>query len=254
MWSASSQPLKQLIHLASSTTRRTSSRFIVSCCSPSTTTATTAGGGSRIAGRNRRSASSSSSSTSDRDAIRAIRLKKVEELRNKGLEPYAYKWDRTHTANQLQDIYRHLGNGEELNSESDYVSIAGRIVARRAFGKLAFFTLRDDSGTIQLYCEKERLLNEQFEQLKTLVDIGDILGVSGSIKRTEKGKFCYAPALHSVISFLMRCKHANIYTLNNVCWFLVTSMVKKGNGWGFLLGQLGEMWGMVASSCRQLLI
>ncbi|RVW48785.1 Lysine--tRNA ligase, chloroplastic/mitochondrial [Vitis vinifera] len=188
VWSASSQPLKQLIHLASSTTRRTSSRFIVSCCSPSTTTATTAGGGSRIAGRNRRSASSSSSSTSDRDAIRAIRLKKVEELRNKGLEPYAYKWDRTHTANQLQDIYRHLGNGEELNSESDYVSIAGRIVARRAFGKLAFFTLRDDSGTIQLYCEKERLLNEQFEQLKTLVDIGDILGVSGSIKRTEKGE------------------------------------------------------------------
>lgn len=132
--------------------------------------------------------SSSSSSTSDRDAIRAIRLKKVEELRNKGLEPYAYKWDRTHTANQLQDIYRHLGNGEELNSENDYVSIAGRIVARRAFGKLAFFTLRDDSGTIQLYCEKERLLNEQFEQLKTLVDIGDILGVSGSIKRTEKGE------------------------------------------------------------------
>ncbi|KAJ9697697.1 hypothetical protein PVL29_007023 [Vitis rotundifolia] len=188
VWSASSQPLKQLIHFASSTTRRTSSRFIVSCCSPSTTAATTAAGGSRIAGRNRRSASSSSSSTSDRDAIRAIRLKKVEELRNKGLEPYAYKWDRTHTANQLQDIYRHLGNGEELNSESDYVSIAGRIVARRAFGKLAFFTLRDDSGTIQLYCEKERLLNEQFEQLKTLVDIGDILGVSGSIKRTEKGE------------------------------------------------------------------
>lgn len=79
-----------------------------------------------------------------------ILVLQVEELRNKGLEPYAYKWDRTHTANQLQDIYRHLGNGEELNSESDHVSIAGRIVARRAFGKLAFFTLRDDSGTIQV--------------------------------------------------------------------------------------------------------
>lgn len=109
-------------------------------------------------------------------------------MRSKGLEPYAYKWDRTHTANQLQDIYKQLGNGEESNSESDYVSIAGRIVARRAFGKLAFFTLRDDSGTIQLYCEKERLVNDQFDQLKTLVDIGDILGASGSIKRTEKGE------------------------------------------------------------------
>lgn len=74
----------------------------------------------------------------------------MEELRSKGLEPYAYKWDRTHSANQLQDMYRHLGNGEESNSESDHVSIAGRIVARRAFGKLAFLTLRDDSGTIQV--------------------------------------------------------------------------------------------------------
>lgn len=67
------------------------------------------------------------------------------------MEPYAYKWDRTHTANQLQDMYRHLGNGDESNSESDHVSIAGRIVARRAFGKLAFLTLRDDSGTIQVF-------------------------------------------------------------------------------------------------------
>nr|GFC04126.1 lysine--tRNA ligase, chloroplastic/mitochondrial [Tanacetum cinerariifolium] len=74
----------------------------------------------------------------------------VEELRSKGLEPYAYKWDRTHTANQLQEIYKHLGNGEESNDENDQVLISGRIVARRAFGKLAFLTLRDDSGTIQI--------------------------------------------------------------------------------------------------------
>lgn len=76
----------------------------------------------------------------------------MEELRSKGLDPYAYKWERTHTANQLQVIYKSLGNGEELSGDSDHVSIAGRIVARRAFGKLAFLTLRDDSGTIQVYC------------------------------------------------------------------------------------------------------
>lgn len=188
MWSVSSQPLKHLIHFASSTTRRTSFRFIIRSCSSSTNTTTpTPAVGAKTAGRNRRS-SSSSTSTSDRDAVRAIRLKKVEELRSKGFEPYAYNWDRTHTANQLQDIYRHLGNGEESNSENDLVSIAGRIVARRAFGKLAFLTLRDDSGTIQLYCEKERLSDDHFQHLKTLVDIGDILGASGSIKRTEKGE------------------------------------------------------------------
>ncbi|KAK8506338.1 hypothetical protein V6N12_034074 [Hibiscus sabdariffa] len=138
--------------------------------------------------RNRRSSTSTPTSTSDREAVRAIRLKKVEQLRSKGLEPYGYKWDRSHSARELQEIYKDLNNGEELDGESHHVSIAGRIVARRAFGKLAFLTLRDDSGTIQLYCEKERLLNDQFEQLKTLVDIDDILGASGSIKRTEKGE------------------------------------------------------------------
>lgn len=68
------------------------------------------------------------------------------------------------------------------------MSIAGRIVARRAFGKLVFMTVRDDSGTIQLYCEKDSLTEEQFEQLKTIIDIGDIIGANGSIKKTEKGE------------------------------------------------------------------
>ncbi|KAI4356610.1 hypothetical protein L6164_000620 [Bauhinia variegata] len=195
LWSLTSQPLKHFFHLARSSTststsyvfRRTPRRLVLRCCSSTATSKNVDQGTTRVAGRNRRS-SSSSSSTSDRDAIRAIRLKKVEELRSKGLDPYAYKWDRTHSANQLQEIYINLGNGEEANSENDHVCIAGRIVARRAFGKLAFLTLRDDSGTIQLYCDKERLIGDQFEQLKAIVDIGDILGASGSIKRTEKGE------------------------------------------------------------------
>ncbi|XP_039784704.1 lysine--tRNA ligase, chloroplastic/mitochondrial-like isoform X3 [Panicum virgatum] len=133
--------------------------------------------------RRRRSASTS---TSDRDSIRAIRLKKVEELRGKGYEPYAYKWDRTHTTKELQEEYTHLENGEIC--EEAAVSIAGRIVARRAFGKLVFMTVRDDTGTIQLYCEKDNLTEDQFEQLKAFIDIGDIIGASGSIKKTEKGE------------------------------------------------------------------
>ncbi|KAJ6387733.1 hypothetical protein OIU77_026331 [Salix suchowensis] len=198
IWSLSSKPFtfRHLLHFASSTasvtttTKLSYSTHVLRCCSTTTT---------RVAGRNRRQ-SSTSSSTSDRDAIRALRLKKVEELRSKGLEPYAYNWDRTHTANHLQEIYKHLANGEESNVESDQVSIAGRIVARRAFGKLAFLTLRDDSGTIQLYCEKERLLNDQFEQLKAHVDVGDILGVSGSMKRTEKGELSVCVNSFSILT------------------------------------------------------
>lgn len=121
----------------------------------------------------------------------------MEELRSKGRDPYAYKWDKSHTANQLQDIYSHLGNGEECKEDS--VSIAGRIIARRAFGKLAFLTLRDDSGTIQLYCEKE-ILNDQFEHLKSFIDIGDIVGACGSIKKTDKGELSVKVKLIQILT------------------------------------------------------
>ncbi|KAL0460512.1 UNVERIFIED_CONTAM: Lysine--tRNA ligase, chloroplastic/mitochondrial [Sesamum latifolium] len=194
--------LKQLLHLAAASKPHflfgnIRPLFIVRCSFSSSSSA--AGTAVATGGRNRRPPSSVTS-TSDREAIRAIRIKKVQELRSKGLDPYAYKWERTHTANQLQEIYRDLGNGEELTSENDHVSIAGRIVARRAFGKLAFLTLRDDSGTIQLYCEKEKLLTDQFEHLKTLVDIGDILGASGSIKRTEKGELSVCVTSFSILT------------------------------------------------------
>ncbi|XP_066354410.1 lysine--tRNA ligase, chloroplastic/mitochondrial-like isoform X2 [Miscanthus floridulus] len=155
----------------------------IRCCSAAA--ATTNPPPAQPQDRRRRSACSSAS-TSDRDSIRAIRLKKVEELRAKGHEPYAYKWDRTHTTKELQERYAHLVNGEVCEDVS--VSVAGRIVARRAFGKLVFMTVRDDAGTMQLYCEKDSLTEDQFEQLKAFIDIGDILGASGSIKKTEKGE------------------------------------------------------------------
>eukprot|EP00268_Persea_americana_P049127 TRINITY_DN5239_c0_g1_i9.p1 TRINITY_DN5239_c0_g1~~TRINITY_DN5239_c0_g1_i9.p1 ORF type:complete len:587 (+),score=107.31 TRINITY_DN5239_c0_g1_i9:199-1959(+) len=177
-WRTSPYSLKHLVLLTSSSS---TTRMITAIrCSSSST--------SPRHSRRAKPSTSISTSTSDRDAVRAIRLKKVEELKSKGFEPYAYLWERTHTANQLHDLYRHLANGEESSSEEDLVSVAGRIMARRVFGKLAFLTLRDNTGTIQLYCEKERLLQDQFELLKTLVDIGDILGACGTIKRTEKGE------------------------------------------------------------------
>ncbi|KAH6811293.1 Lysyl-tRNA synthetase, partial [Perilla frutescens var. frutescens] len=196
--------LKQLLHLAAFP-KPNKTHFIFRKLLPLSTTRSSSSASSSspasaavAGGRNRRS--SSQTNTSDREAVRAIRIKKVQELRSKGLDAYAYKWERTHSSNQLQEIYRDLGNGEEAASESDRVSIAGRIVARRAFGKLAFLTLRDDSGIIQLYCEKERLLSDQFEHLKTLVDIGDILGAEGSIKRTEKGELSVCVTSFSILT------------------------------------------------------
>ncbi|KAH0927332.1 hypothetical protein HID58_019588 [Brassica napus] len=208
VWSLTASPLRQLLRLSSSSTaiygrRSHHSSLMLRCASAASSSSSSSNAATaetpKPSGRNRRAASSSNS-TSDREAIRSIRLKKVEELRGQGVEPYAYKWEKSHSANQLQEIYKHLENGEELNDESDRVSIAGRVVARRAFGKLAFLTLRDDSGTIQLYCEKERLSDEQFEQLKAFIDIGDILGASGSMKRTEKGELSICVSSFSILT------------------------------------------------------
>ncbi|WP_017306380.1 lysine--tRNA ligase [Spirulina subsalsa] len=129
--------------------------------------------------------------TSTLEEIRATRLEKVEQLKQEGLNPYAYRWESTHQAAQLQASYSDLGNGEEVEEK---VSIAGRILARRVFGKLAFFTLQDESGVIQLYLDKKRIdsqmpdLPQAFNLLKKLTDVGDIIGVTGTIKRTEKGE------------------------------------------------------------------
>ncbi|MGB8702397.1 MAG: lysine--tRNA ligase [Thermosynechococcaceae cyanobacterium] len=126
------------------------------------------------------------------DEIRAARLEKVEHLKAAGLIPYAYRWESTHHAQTLQDTYQDLPNGEEVETT---VAIAGRIVARRVFGKLAFFNLQDETGTIQLYLEKARIQAvmgdrdpQAFDHLKTFTDVGDFLGVKGTLKRTDKGE------------------------------------------------------------------
>ncbi|XP_078430040.1 lysyl-tRNA synthetase, class II isoform X2 [Wolffia australiana] len=193
IWKATSGPLRLLVsHSASPwpASAGTSLRIgrvrgnsTIRCCSSSVAAPAAAGSAASSSPDRRRGRSAS---TSDRDSIRAIRLQKVEELRSKGHEPYAYKWERSHTTQHIQDEFCHLGNGEEC--EEVFVSVSGRIVARRQFGKLAFLTLRDDSGTIQLYCTKESLKEDLFEHLKGFVDIGDIVGASGTIKKTEKGE------------------------------------------------------------------
>ncbi|MGB2923944.1 MAG: lysine--tRNA ligase [Limnothrix sp.] len=133
----------------------------------------------------------SESSTSSLDEIRAARLEKVDQLKAIAMNPYAYKWEISHHSAELQEKYKDIEAGEEVEAP---VSIAGRILARRVFGKLAFFKLQDETGTIQLYLDKKLInagmpdLEGAFNHLKKLTDVGDILGVKGIIKRTEKGE------------------------------------------------------------------
>jgi lysyl-tRNA synthetase, class II len=126
------------------------------------------------------------------DDIRATRLEKVEQLRQLGVNPYAYRWESTHHTAELQEKFVDLPSGEEAANE---VAVAGRVMARRFMGKLAFCTLEDETGKIQLYIEKQAIeegmknaFENAFKTIEKLVDVGDIIGVKGTIKRTQKGE------------------------------------------------------------------
>lgn len=88
--------------------------------------------------------------------IRQVRLEKARAMEEAGQTPYAYSFNPTHTAAELHCIYDGKLDGGEEDENAD-VAVAGRIMTRRVFGKLAFFTLLDESGTIQLQLEKKRL-------------------------------------------------------------------------------------------------
>lgn len=107
---------------------------------------------------------------------------KLEAMREAGLEPYPYTFDRTHMAKQLQDKYKDLESGVETG---DKVAVAGRIMAIRNSGM--FIDLHDPSGKIQVFCHKDFMSASEMEKLKFL-DIGDIIGARGEIRRTPRGE------------------------------------------------------------------
>ena len=124
--------------------------------------------------------------------IREARLLKSNLLVQKGLEPYAENFTKSHSTQYLIEKFSYLENGAEYDFS---VSMPGRVIAKRVMGKIAFFTINDQYGQIQLYLEKKIIdsnLDDQqilsFEDLKEIVDIGDWIGVYGTIKKTNKGE------------------------------------------------------------------
>ncbi len=123
--------------------------------------------------------------------LRETRLEKAQALAALGQGPYAVRFAPTHATAALQRAHADLPNGAE---RAGSVVVAGRVMTRRVMGKLAFFTLADQEGTIQLYLEKSTLAAampddpEAFAHLTSLVDAGDLIGVEGSLRRTDRGE------------------------------------------------------------------
>jgi len=124
--------------------------------------------------------------------IREARLQKANTLVSKGFASYAESFAVSHPTKFLLQKFDYLESGQE---EDFSVSIAGRVMAKRVMGKIAFFTISDEEGQIQLYLDKKiincNLENQKllsFEDIKEIVDIGDWIGVYGTIKKTNKGE------------------------------------------------------------------
>ena len=120
--------------------------------------------------------------------LRDTRLEKARALKELGQGPYALTFNPSHRMAELQETHADLPKGEERDVS---VSVAGRVMTRRVMGKLAFFTLADETGSIQLFLEKAGLEAQQegwFKQITSLVDSGDWLGVTGTLRRTDRGE------------------------------------------------------------------
>lgn len=113
-----------------------------------------------------------------------VRKNKRAALIAAGKNPYGHAFDYTAHASDLHARYEHLADGEETN---DHVAVAGRIMTKRVQGKLSFLTLRDTTGDIQIFCRINDLGEEEYAQVKDL-DLGDWIGVNGTVTRTKRGQ------------------------------------------------------------------
>ena len=116
-------------------------------------------------------------------AIIEERRKKLEQLRKKG-DAYSNSFKPKDNAKALLDEYGSTSKDELAEKNVKNISVAGRIVLKRVMGNASFATLRDSSGDIQIYITKNNINEDVYEDFKTW-DLGDIVGVSGSLFRTK---------------------------------------------------------------------
>ncbi len=125
---------------------------------------------------------------------RDIRIGKLKLIREKGVNPYADRFEKTHSLLQAKKL--------PLNTED--VRTAGRILTVRLFGRLIFATLKDFSGKMQIALQEKVIGKEMFSFFKKFVDIGDFIGVEGSIFKTRAGEITLDTGKFELLSKTLR--------------------------------------------------
>jgi lysyl-tRNA synthetase class 2 len=144
------------------------------------------------------------------DPLRAVRIGKRDSLRALGVDPYPRNFARTHEAGELEQRYDGLAAGVET---ADRVRVAGRIRAMRNSGM--FIDLHDASGKIQIFSHRDLLGPEGLATVR-LLDIGDLIGVEGLMRRTPRGELTVNASAVTVLAKALRPLPEKYHGLSDV--------------------------------------
>jgi len=122
---------------------------------------------------------------SDTSDLQKQRQQKLEKLLGRGENPFKARFHRTHLLSQI--IKKYKGKLEPGSATDEHVRVAGRLIAKREHGKASFAVLKDGSASLQLYFTLNDLGEEKYQFFLDL-DIGDIIGISGTIFKTRRGE------------------------------------------------------------------
>jgi lysyl-tRNA synthetase class 2 len=117
-------------------------------------------------------------------SLENIRLKKIDELKARGVEPYPTRAQRTHTSAEAISAFEQ----SETDGEQVQATLAGRIRSMRAMGKLSFVHIEDGAGRVQLLLRADELGRERVDFFNRMLDIGDFVQASGTMLRTKTGE------------------------------------------------------------------
>lgn len=115
-----------------------------------------------------------------------VRREKMNSLRAKGIDPFGKRFDRTHEAKEIHVEFDSLDK-DDLAEKQIAVTVAGRIMTKRGKGKAGFAHLQDMTGQIQIYVRQDGVGEEAYEIFDS-ADLGDIVGVKGTVMRTQTGE------------------------------------------------------------------
>ncbi|MCA1032806.1 lysine--tRNA ligase [Bacillus timonensis] len=143
-----------------------------------------------------------------------VRREKLHNLRERGLDPFGERFERSHSSKELVQLFGELSK-EELEEKDHSVTIAGRIMTKRGKGKAGFTHIQDLTGQIQLYIRQDAVGEEQYEVFNTS-DLGDIIGVTGTVFKTKVGELSIKAKEFTLLSKSLRPLPEKFHGLKDV--------------------------------------